>query len=189
MKQELYGWMENLAVFYILLTCVLHLVPQEKYQRYVRFFMGLVLTVMLCSPAFSIFGESQNLLEEFEIQYEQEELLRQQREQANLQEVYLRTGYEKEIEKNLETALLAQGIVPREIQVELLEERAEVKLKLEKAPDEETKRRLEHVLWEICKVGEGEYEIETAQDGETAISGASAPGAFGGGGASADTEE
>ena len=169
MKQELYGWMENLAVFYILLTCVLHLVPQEKYQRYVRFFMGLVLTVMLCSPAFSIFGESRNLLEEFEI--------------------HLRTGYEKEIEKNLETALLAQGIVPREIQVELLEERAEVKLKLEKAPDEETKRRLEHVLWEICKVGEGEYEIETAQNGETAVSGASASGAFGGSGASADTEE
>ena len=189
MKQELYGWMENLAVFYILLTCVLHLVPQEKYQRYVRFFMGLVLTVMLCSPVFSIFGESRNLLEEFEIQYEQEELLRQQNEQANLQEVYLKTGYEKEIQKNLEAALFAQGIVPQKIQVKLLKERAEVRLKLWEVPDEETKRRIDHVLWDICKVGEGEYEIEPAQNGETAVSGASASGAFAGSGALANPEE
>ena len=32
---------------YILLTMLIHLVPTGKYQRYVRFFMGLLLMVML----------------------------------------------------------------------------------------------------------------------------------------------
>lgn len=189
MKQELYGWMENLAVFYILLTCVLHLVPQEKYQRYVRFFMGLVLTVMLCSPVFSIFGERQNLLDEFEIQYEQEEFLRRQKEQANLQEIYLKEGYEMEIQKNLETALWEKGIFPEKIQVRILEEGTKVKLKFLETPDEETKRGMDNVLWEICGVGEGEYEIETARNGETAVSGASASGTFAGSGVFANPEE
>ena len=39
-KEELYMWIRNLAVFYILFTALLHLVPDGKYQRYVRFFYG-----------------------------------------------------------------------------------------------------------------------------------------------------
>ena len=42
MKEELYTWIKNLAVFYILFTAILHLVPNGKYERYVRFFMGLL---------------------------------------------------------------------------------------------------------------------------------------------------
>ena len=50
MKEAIYSWIKCLAIFYILLTMLLHLVPTEKYQRYVRFFMGLVLMVMLVTP-------------------------------------------------------------------------------------------------------------------------------------------
>ena len=31
MKEEIYSWIKNLAVFYILLTTVVHLVPDKKY--------------------------------------------------------------------------------------------------------------------------------------------------------------
>ena len=43
MKEEIYQWMKNLAVFYILFTAFLHLVPDKKYERYVRLFMGFLL--------------------------------------------------------------------------------------------------------------------------------------------------
>ena len=54
MKEAIYSWIKCLAIFYILLTMLLHLVPTEKYQRYVRFFMGLVLMVMLVTPVLSL---------------------------------------------------------------------------------------------------------------------------------------
>ena len=38
MKEIVYQWVKNLAVFYILLTVVLHLMPDKKYDRYVRHF-------------------------------------------------------------------------------------------------------------------------------------------------------
>ena len=42
MKEELYLWIRNLAVFYIFFTAVLNLIPDQKYEKYVRFFMGLL---------------------------------------------------------------------------------------------------------------------------------------------------
>ena len=57
MKEAIYSWIKCLAIFYILLTMLIHLVPTGKYQRYVRFFMGLLLMVMLITPMLSIVEE------------------------------------------------------------------------------------------------------------------------------------
>ena len=54
MKEAIYSWIKCLAIFYILLTMLIHLVPTGKYQRYVRFFMGLLLMAMLITPMLSI---------------------------------------------------------------------------------------------------------------------------------------
>ena len=50
MKEAIYSWIKCLAIFYILLTMLIHLVPTGKYQRYVRFFMGLLLIFMMSTP-------------------------------------------------------------------------------------------------------------------------------------------
>lgn len=52
MKEELYLWIRNLAVFYIFFTAVLNLIPDQKYEKYVRFFMGLLLIFMMSTPIF-----------------------------------------------------------------------------------------------------------------------------------------
>lgn len=65
MKEAIYSWIKCLAIFYILLTMLLHLVPTEKYQRYVRFFMGLVLMVMLVTPVLSLLEKSRQLPDSF----------------------------------------------------------------------------------------------------------------------------
>lgn len=183
MKEELYRWMEGLAVFYILLTCVLHLVPRESYQRYVRFFMGLVLTVMLCTPVLSIFGESRNLFAEFEIQYEQEDLLRQQQEQERLQELYLMEGYEQKLQELCRKALQEEGIFPEEICADMGEDSITVTLSMEEMPEEAEERRIEDALGKIFADGEAAWEIQIAADGETAVSGNAASGTSAGGGA------
>ena len=38
MKEELYLWIRNLAVFYIFFTAVLNLIPDRQYEKYVRFY-------------------------------------------------------------------------------------------------------------------------------------------------------
>ena len=65
MKEELYLWIRNLAVFYIFFTAVLNLIPDQKYEKYVRFFMGLLLIFMMSTPIFSILGKGSELTESF----------------------------------------------------------------------------------------------------------------------------
>ena len=65
MKEELYLWIRNLAVFYIFFTAVLNLIPDRQYEKYVRFFMGLLLIFMMSTPMFSILGKGPELTESF----------------------------------------------------------------------------------------------------------------------------
>ena len=45
--KELYQWLQNLAVYLILVSAILQALPQESYQKYIRFFSGLVLIILL----------------------------------------------------------------------------------------------------------------------------------------------
>lgn len=49
---------EKSCSFLSVFTAVLQLVPDRKYERYVRSFMGLLLIYMLCTPVFAVFGKA-----------------------------------------------------------------------------------------------------------------------------------
>ena len=66
MFEYLYDWMQNIAFYMIMVTFVMHVVPNSDYKRYIRFFTGLVLAVMLASPILNLLGMGdtwQNLYE------------------------------------------------------------------------------------------------------------------------------
>lgn len=48
--KELYQWLQDLAVYLILVSAILQALPQESYQKYIRFFPGLVLIILLMTP-------------------------------------------------------------------------------------------------------------------------------------------
>lgn len=48
--KELYQWLQDLAVYLILVSAVLQALPKESYRKYIRFFAGLVLIVLLMTP-------------------------------------------------------------------------------------------------------------------------------------------
>ena len=56
MFQYLYEWMQNLAFYMVLATVVLYAVPDSGYKKYIRFFTGMVLILMIITPIFRIFG-------------------------------------------------------------------------------------------------------------------------------------
>lgn len=57
----IYTWVKNLVCFYLLLTVVLHLLPQKSYRKYVRFFAGMLLTILVVSPVLSLMGNEEAL--------------------------------------------------------------------------------------------------------------------------------
>ena len=55
--------MQNLAVYMILVTAFLQALPENSYRKYVRFFCGLLLTVLLAQPVLDLMGEAGQVTE------------------------------------------------------------------------------------------------------------------------------
>ncbi len=53
--QEILNMVRYVAVFYLLEQMVLNLLPGKSYEKYVRFYLGLLLLLLLLQPAFRIF--------------------------------------------------------------------------------------------------------------------------------------
>ena len=69
----IYEWMENIAFYLVIMVAVMHIIPQKSYQKYIRFFAGMILILMLAGPVLRIYGmselqstEYQNALQEIE---------------------------------------------------------------------------------------------------------------------------
>lgn len=73
MFEYLYQWMENLAIYMVMITAVMHIIPDKGYQRYLRFFTGLVLIIMLAAPIVKLLGMESS----WENLYENDEYLTQ----------------------------------------------------------------------------------------------------------------
>lgn len=56
MFEYLYQWMENLAFYMVMITAVMHIISDKGYQRYLRFFTGLILIIMLAAPIVKLLG-------------------------------------------------------------------------------------------------------------------------------------
>ncbi|MGI6093840.1 MAG: stage III sporulation protein AF [Lachnospiraceae bacterium] len=51
----LYEWIENLAYLFLFLSAVVHFVPEDVYGKYIRYFMGLLIMLLLFTPLLRIF--------------------------------------------------------------------------------------------------------------------------------------
>ena len=56
MFDQVYGWLQNIAAYLVVVTAVMHAIPGKDYEKYIRFFSGLVLIVLLFMPVLSVFG-------------------------------------------------------------------------------------------------------------------------------------
>ena len=48
--QAVYGWVKNIIYFMIFLAVVNNLLADSKYEKYIRFFAGMVLILLVVSP-------------------------------------------------------------------------------------------------------------------------------------------
>ena len=54
MFQYLYDWMQSIAYFMILITILMHVIPNQGYQKYIRFFTGALLVILLLTPVWKL---------------------------------------------------------------------------------------------------------------------------------------
>lgn len=61
----LYGWMKSLIIYLILSGLVMNLAPGKNYKRYINFFTGLIVIIILAEPLAYIFHLSSGDLSNF----------------------------------------------------------------------------------------------------------------------------
>lgn len=59
----IYEWIQNITFYLVLVTAVLHVVPNQSYRKYIRFFTGLVLILMIMGPILKVFGKEVRIQE------------------------------------------------------------------------------------------------------------------------------
>ena len=57
----LYEWIRNVAFYLVLVTALLHVLPRSGYQKYIRFFTGLVLILLVLAPVLRLFQMEEEL--------------------------------------------------------------------------------------------------------------------------------
>lgn len=106
----IYNWVKNIVVFYILMTAVLHLLPKSSYQKYVRFFSGLLLVVLLLTPLLEFLFKEDYLLNRisYESFWQQADTVKL--DVSGMEEIQ-QNAYKREYERAIagDMALLVQG--------------------------------------------------------------------------------
>lgn len=47
-------WLQNLVFYLVIVVMVLQLTPEGSYRKYIRFFSGLILVILLATPVLKI---------------------------------------------------------------------------------------------------------------------------------------
>ena len=51
-----YQWLQNIAFYLILITAIIQIIPNHSYKKYIRFFTGLILIILLSEPILKAVG-------------------------------------------------------------------------------------------------------------------------------------
>ena len=95
MKELLFGWVQDIAFYTLLMVVVLHVLPEKSQRKYLQFFMGVVLMILVISPFLSFLGLERKLDETYARQTYDQELLAFLEKQRAIEEEYQRHLEEK----------------------------------------------------------------------------------------------
>lgn len=70
MLDYIYEWMENIAFYMVIVVAAMQMVSGESYKKYIRFFAGMILILMLTGPILKIFGMSEFQVTEYQKELE-----------------------------------------------------------------------------------------------------------------------
>ena len=90
--EAFYEWLRNIVICLFLISLIYQLFPDSDYKKYIRFFTGMVLVVMLATPLLKIFGMEHPLGSLYDSKEYQEQMKKIEEESKYLGET-LPEGY------------------------------------------------------------------------------------------------
>ncbi len=120
-----YTWVKNIVCFYIFMNIVIHLLPRESYRKYVRFFSGMLLMILVAAPVLSVLGQEEALMQKISQAGFFQELDNIKLDTAHLEQTqkkaYVRE-YERAIEMDVGQIAEGKGLQPLRVEVHLSED-------------------------------------------------------------------
>ncbi len=122
MLSGIYQWVLNIAVCLIFMSLILKLLPEKTYAKYVRYFMGMVLLLVVLEPVGNLFHLDE-VMEELEQGFESSAREDRFREELALMgeeyEEEMIRQYEDELSRGAAEALSRQGFGEVAVSVEI----------------------------------------------------------------------
>lgn len=120
--EYLVSWMKNIAIFYVLATLIKNLIPGERYGKYIKLFLGIILIVLVLKPIGKL-GNLDNLYEKLfrDSTYGtmSKELAGGLRMASGKQQKIIISGYTEEIENDIKKYIATLGASCDECNVEI----------------------------------------------------------------------
>ena len=146
-REGIFSWMKGVAVFLIFSGFLLQLLPDEKYQKYVRFVIGLVLMLLISAPLFRMGNLEENIVDRIHLFS-----MEQSREEFRTEIRHAEEGYRKQLEAEYQDILAEQlAELAAEEGYEVLSVQAEISMK-----DDENFGAIQSLT--ICLVTDGVAE-------------------------------
>ena len=58
---SIYEWMKNLVFYSLLVSIVMNVMPNSEYQKYIRFFLGMLLILVAITPILQLLDLDETL--------------------------------------------------------------------------------------------------------------------------------
>ncbi len=124
------GWIKSLAAAACLLTIFLHLVPENSFAKYVRFYAGLLFFLLAVQPVLELLGSADELERLLQLEFLKEEYydLESAAEGLNdLKNDQILEAYQNELERQAAGIASAYGMTVTGIEIEFGEDGYSVK--------------------------------------------------------------
>ena len=124
----LYEWIKDIAIYMLLVSVIVNLLPKNHYEKYVRLFTGMVMIILMIKPLSSFLNLQEQLDTFFSLDIYKQELRDVNmdfQEISNTYEDQMMEGYKEQIQSQLGLLLQEEGKSLEHVEFELCMEEGE----------------------------------------------------------------
>lgn len=113
-------WLKTLTGTLCLLTVLLHLMPQGKFAKYVRFYAGLLFFLIAAGPLWNLLAGEGELERLLQLEFLKEEYYDMEFSAAGMEELkndQIKTAYHNAILRQIQDIATAYGVIASDIRI------------------------------------------------------------------------
>lgn len=114
-------WLKTVSAGLCILTILLHLVPNGKFTKYVRFYAGLLFFLMAAEPVLGLFTGDGELERMMQLEFLKEDYYNLETSISNMEELKndtIEKAYQQEIQRQIQSLVSAYGLSCAQVYVE-----------------------------------------------------------------------